>query len=362
MKITLVAGARPNFMKIAPIIRAIEKETKQNVDIQYRLVHTGQHYDRKMSSDFFDELNIPKPDINLGAGSGTQAEQTAAIMVSFEKELIQNKTDIVLVVGDVTSTLACTITAKKLCIDVAHVEAGIRSGDKTMPEEINRMVTDAICDHFFTTSELANSNLRHLGVSDDRIHFVGNTMIDSLYQNLKRLREPEIWKKQHLSPGNYLLVTLHRPSNVDAPDNLRNILDILANNSNDVPIVFPIHPRTKKVLDGIGYSNPKLIQTDPMGYLEFIYLVKNAKAVITDSGGITEETTVLNIPCLTLRDSTERPETITMGTNELVGSDPSNLIPYLDLLNTGKWKTGRIPPLWDGKTSERIIKCLISLY
>ncbi|MBN9350486.1 MAG: UDP-N-acetylglucosamine 2-epimerase (non-hydrolyzing) [Chitinophagaceae bacterium] len=362
MKITLVVGARPNFMKIAPIIRAIKEAQDAEEKISYRLVHTGQHYDKKMSAEFFEELNIPKPDINLGAGSGTQAEQTASIMVSFEKDLMENKPDIVLVVGDVTSTLACSITAKKLCIDVGHVEAGIRSGDMTMPEEINRMVTDAICDHFFTTSELANVNLRRLGVQEKRIHFVGNTMIDTLYQNIDRLRPPKIWDSSKLSSQNYFLITLHRPSNVDDVSNLTKILETISENSFGLPVVFPIHPRTKKILESVNYQNPDIIQTEPMGYLEFIYLVKNARAVITDSGGITEETTVLGIPCLTLRNSTERPETITMGTNELVGTDPGDLAQYLKKLLNGKWKEGKVPPLWDGKTSTRIIQSLIGIY
>ncbi|TKK70344.1 UDP-N-acetylglucosamine 2-epimerase (non-hydrolyzing) [Ilyomonas limi] len=362
MKITIVAGARPNFMKVAPIIKAIKQAQEKGKDIEYRLVHTGQHYDKKMSADFFEQLCIPEPDVNLGAGGGSQGEQTAAIMIKFEKELQENKPDVVLVVGDVTSTLACTITAKKLCIDVVHVEAGIRSGDRTMPEEINRIVTDAICDHFFTTSEIANQHLRESGIQRNKIHFVGNTMIDTLFQNLTRIKQPDIWAQYQLSKGHYFLITLHRPANVDDAGNLENLLDVILENTNDLPVIFPVHPRTKKILDVIQYSNPKLIQVDPMGYLEFIYLVKNAKAVITDSGGITEETTVLNIPCLTLRNSTERPETVTIGTNELVGTDPLNLIPYLNQLQHGKWKDSGIPPLWNGKTANRIVAKLFELY
>ncbi len=362
MKIALVAGARPNFMKIAPIIKAIQSAQSAGNKITFRLIHTGQHYDRKMSGDFFEQLGIPTPDTNLECGSGSQAEQTSAIMIKFEKELLENKPTLVLVVGDVTSTMACTITAKKLCIDVAHVEAGIRSGDMTMPEEINRIVTDSISDHFFTTSKLANEHLQKSGIEKSKIHFVGNTMIDTLYQNLNRLKQPDLWGLNQLSKGNYFLITLHRPSNVDDECNLKKLLDIILNNTNDLPLVFPVHPRTKKVLDSIKYVNPRLIQTDPMGYHEFIYLVKNAKAVITDSGGITEETTVLNIPCLTLRNSTERPETVTMGTNELVGTNPFNLTPYLTKLQQGKWKLSSIPPLWDGKTANRIVAKLIELY
>ena len=362
MIITLIAGARPNFMKIAPIIKSIRSARDSGANIRYRLVHTGQHYDKKMSGDFFEQLGIPEPDLNLECGSGTQAEQTAAIMVRFEKELLANKPVLVLVVGDVTSTMACTIVAKKLCIDVAHVEAGIRSGDMTMPEEINRMVTDSICDHFFTTTESAKIQLERNGIENSRIHFVGNTMIDTLYQNLDRLEQPLLWAKNQLKTGNYFLITLHRPSNVDDVYNLKNILDVILHNTFELPVVFPVHPRTRKILDSISYSNERLIQVDPMGYLQFIYLVKNAKAVITDSGGITEETTVLKIPCLTLRNSTERPETVTMGSNVLIGINPLNLKPYLNKLQQGIWKQSEIPPLWDGKTADRIVAMLIKLY
>jgi UDP-N-acetylglucosamine 2-epimerase (non-hydrolysing) len=362
MLITIVAGARPNFMKIAPIIKAINLTKLEGNQISWRLVHTGQHYDKKMSSDFFEQLGIPEPDANLGVGGGTQAEQTAAVMIGFERELVANRPDIVLVVGDVTSTMACTISAKKLCVPVAHVEAGIRSGDTSMPEEINRIVTDSICDHFFTTSQTANQLLKSTGVGDDRIHFVGNTMIDTLMQNLDRLRKPEVWDSHSLEDKGYLLVTLHRPANVDHATILKEYLDSILESSQNLPVVFPIHPRTRKTMREIDYNHKLLIQTDPMGYHEFIYLLRHAKAVITDSGGITEEATVLNVPCLTLRDSTERPETVEIGTNELVGTDPKNLEPYLKRLFKGDWKRGSVPEFWDGQTSVRIVQTLLQIY
>ena len=362
MNITLIAGARPNFMKIAPIIKSIHLAQSAGINITYRLVHTGQHYDRNMSGDFFEQLGIPEPNVNLDCGGGSQAEQTAAIMIKFEEELLENKPSLVLVVGDVTSSMACTITAKKLCVDVVHVEAGIRSYDMTMPEEINRIVTDSICDHFFTTSELANSQLRQTGIEDNRIHFVGNTMIDTLYQNLGKLKEPSLWNKNNLENKKYFLITLHRPSNVDDKKNLSKLIDIILRETNDFPVIFPLHPRTRKNLEEHYLKNSRLIITEPLGYLQFIFLVKNAKAIITDSGGITEEATVLDIPCITLRNSTERPETITLGSNELAGTDPDNLIPYLKKIKNNKWKKSSIPPLWDGNTSERIVNKLIELY
>ncbi|MEM2146755.1 MAG: UDP-N-acetylglucosamine 2-epimerase (non-hydrolyzing), partial [Candidatus Jordarchaeaceae archaeon] len=354
--------ARPNFMKIAPIIRAIEKAKENGAKISFSLVHTGQHYDQNMSDQFFLDLNIPRPTVNLDAGGGSQAEQTAAIMVAFEKYLVNHPTDLVIVVGDVTSTLACSIVAKKCGIKVAHVEAGIRSGDWTMPEEINRIVTDSITDYFFTTSETANENLRKSGIPDEKIFYVGNTMIDTLLFNLHRLRKPKIWSTYNLSEKNYFVLTLHRPSNVDNPEKLEEILQEISKNSHDFPIVFPVHPRTRQniIKHRINVSN--IYMCDPLGYLEFMYLVKNAKAVITDSGGITEETTVLGIPCITLRNTTERPETVTIGTNELIGNDPQAIAPVLDKLFSGDWRKGSIPPLWDGKTADRIISKLIELY
>jgi len=358
MKITLIAGARPNFMKIAPIIHAIQKAQNDGKNIKYRLIHTGQHYDQKMSETFFNELNIPKPNVNLGCGGGTQAEQTAAIMVAFEKELLANPTDLVMVVGDVTSTMACSIVAKKLNAKVAHVEAGIRSWDLTMPEEINRMVTDALADYFFTTTELANQNLRNAGKPNNRIFFVGNVMIDTLLANRKRFKKPAFWDSIGLQKGKYFVITLHRPANVDEGEKLKALMNEIITNTKDLPVLFPIHPRTAKIFNELGIEAPNLYIVDPLGYLEFNYLVENAKAVITDSGGITEETTVMGIPCLTLRENTERPETVEIGTNELIGTNPSAIKPALATLFSGKWKKGSVPELWDGNAAKRVINIL----
>lgn len=356
--IDIIAGARPNFMKIAPIIRALEANKQAGGRLTYRLVHTGQHYDARMSGDFFAQLGIPEPDVNLEVGSGTQAEQTAAIMVRYETLLLQCCSDLCLVVGDVTSTMACAIAAQKLCIPVAHVEGGIRSGDWTMPEEINRMVTDSITNWFFTTSEVANENLRRIGVSEDRIHFVGNTMIDTLLANMDRLQPPVFWSDLGLKSGGYFVVTLHRPANVDGTEDFASLLGAIGVATRGLPVVFPVHPRTAKTLKEVNAVPESIYLVEPQPYLEFNYLVKHAKAVITDSGGITEETTVMGIPCITLRDTTERPETVTLGTNELIGTDPAILIPTLDRLFAGEWKRGRIPDLWDGRTGERIAAIL----
>lgn len=359
MKLTIIAGARPNFMKIAPVIHAIQKAQSAGKDISYRLVHTGQHYDKNMSGTFFEELNIPMPDVNLEAGGGSQAEQTAAIMVAFEKELIANPSDLIVVVGDVTSTMACSIVAKKLNTRVAHIEAGIRSWDLTMPEEINRMVTDSITDYFFTTSEIANTNLRNAGISDDRIFFVGNVMIDTLLANIDRFRKPDFYDSLQLEEGKYLVLTMHRPANVDEASKLKRTMDEILNNTHGLPVIFPIHPRTAKIFRELGIESPMLKIVDPLGYLEFNYLVRHCKAVVTDSGGITEETTVMHVPCMTLRDNTERPETCTIGTNELVGTNPDAIKPALDKLFGGEWKKGGIPELWDGHAAERIINIIV---
>ncbi|RQO65707.1 UDP-N-acetylglucosamine 2-epimerase (non-hydrolyzing) [Pedobacter sp. KBW01] len=361
MLVTIIAGARPNFMKIAPIVHAIQAENAKGKNIDFRLIHTGQHFDKKMSGDFFEQLGIPEPHANLEAGGGTQAEQTAAIMVRFEQELLANPTDLVLVVGDVTSTMACAITAQKLKTPVVHVEAGIRSNDWTMPEEINRLVTDSITNYFFTTSAFANKNLKETGIADDRIFFVGNTMIDTLLKNRNRFTAPPIWNEANLTEKGYLVLTLHRPANVDQEQNLKLLMNEIIANSNGVPIIFPVHPRTAKNLQGLGIYAPNLHFIEPLSYLEFNYLVERAKLVVTDSGGITEETTVMGVPCVTLRDNTERPETITVGTNELIGTDPKAIAPAFGKLFKGEWKKGGIPELWDGNTAVRIVAHLLEI-
>jgi len=353
--IDIIAGARPNFMKIAPIINALEAAQARGSALRYRLIHTGQHYDQAMSGGFFEQLGIPAPDINLDVGSGTQAEQTAAIMVRYEKVLLEQRSELCLVVGDVTSTMACSVVARKLGVPVAHVEGGIRSGDWTMPEEINRVVTDSITNWFFTTSTTANENLRRAGVKDECIFFVGNTMIDTLLKQIPRLQPPDFWVEFGLQSGQYFVVTLHRPANVDGEQQLLRLLLAISAGTGGLPAVFPVHPRTAKNLRELEGQIPGLHYVDPQGYLEFNYLVKHAKGVITDSGGITEETTVMGVPCLTLRDNTERPETVTVGTNELVGTDPAKLGPALARLMAGEWKKGSVPEKWDGRAAERIV-------
>jgi UDP-N-acetylglucosamine 2-epimerase (non-hydrolysing) len=360
MKITIVAGARPNFIKIAPIIKAIEKAQKKGATISFRLVHTGQHYDKNLSDTFFEELKIPEPNSNLGVKSGSQSTQTAAIMVAFEQELVQHPCGLVLVVGDVNSTMACAIVAKKLNIKVAHVEAGIRSGDMTMPEEINRIVTDSITDLFFTTSENASANLLKYGAKPDNIHFVGNVMIDTLRQNIDRIVAPSFWNEENLKSGNYIILTLHRPSNVDEEKSLAQLLVGIDKMSENKKVVFPIHPRTKAILSNSNLVLKNIIFVEPQGYLNFMYLIKNSFAVITDSGGISEETTVLGIPCFTLRNTTERPETQTIGTNTLVGTSMKKLESYWNTFITTGLKESGIPKYWDGKASERIVEILLN--
>ncbi|MFM1930494.1 MAG: hypothetical protein RL387_1822 [Bacteroidota bacterium] len=359
MLITIVAGARPNFVKVAPIIRAIQSAKMNGAAIDYRLVHTGQHFDQKMSGDFFDQLQIPQPHTNLQCHTGTAIQQTASIMCSFENELIQNRPDTVLVVGDVTSTMAAAMAAKKLGIHTVHVEAGIRSGDLTMPEELNRIVTDAICDTFFTTSVTASENLIASNIPEKQIHFVGNTMIDSLLYHLDEIKKPPCWDALNLEAKKYLLLTLHRPSNVDDPIKLQEILTEIATLTKNTQVVFPVHPRTLSCIESNQMNCHGIQLITPQPYLEFIYLVKNAKGIITDSGGITEEATMLNVPCITMRNTTERPETITDGTNVLVGDNRIQLAEMLGVMDDGHWKSNKGPALWDGKTSERIVNILL---
>jgi UDP-N-acetylglucosamine 2-epimerase (non-hydrolysing) len=358
VKLTIVAGARPNFIKIAPILEAVNDKINQGVNISYRLVHTGQHYDEKMSGSFFKELNITMPNINLEVQGGTAIQQIAAIMVKFEGELIQNPSDLVLVVGDVNSTLACSLVAQKLGIKVAHVEGGIRSGDWNMPEEINRLVTDSITNYFFTTSIYANQNLRKSGVENEKIFFVGNTMIDTLNKNLPRLREPLFFEQCGLKVKDYFVLTLHRPQNVDEVATLNELLNAISINTRSKKIIFPVHPRTKGMLDQLSCETNTIMMVEPLGYLEFNFLVKNALAVLTDSGGITEEATVMGVPCITLRDTTERPETCVVGTNELVGTSPELIKKALEKLFEGNWKKGTIPEMWDGKAAMRIVEII----
>lgn len=361
--ITLIAGARPNFMKIAPLVRAIRlaNRNQQRSPIQYRLVHTGQHYDDRLSKIFFEELELPEPDVNLGAGSGTQAEQTARIMIEFEKDLLQHPSDLVIVVGDVNSTMACTIVSKKLNTKVAHVEGGIRSFDMTMPEEINRIVTDALADYFFTTSQVANDNLIRTGIKAQQIFFVGNTMIDSLKFSLDRLKKPSIWDQLSLRKLEYFVLTLHRPANVDDLETLSDLLQVIEESVPDRLIVFPVHPRTKKNFDRIADKFTNIKGIEPLSYFEFVFLIRHAMGVVTDSGGVQEETTVLQIPCVTLRANTERPETVTEGTNILIGDDQRKLRQALSDMRSQKWKKGKIPELWDGHAGERIVSALYQI-
>ncbi len=363
MKILNIVGARPNFMKIAPIIEALDKYP----DIfDHLLVHTGQHYDQKMSKTFFDDLGMPKPDIDLEVGSGSHAEQTAKIMVGFEMVCIQENPDLVIVVGDVNSTMACTITAKKLGIKVAHVEAGLRSRDMDMPEEINRLCTDVLCDYLFTTDHFANENLAAEGVASEKIVFVGNVMIDTLLKHRKMASTYDLLQRLGLKKDEYATLTMHRPSNVDDKEILYGILNTLSLISKEMPIIFPIHPRTRKMCEQFGFehffNNGDKIEgiwlTEPLGYLEFLHLNMSAKLVLTDSGGLQEETTVLGVPCITMRHNTERPVTCEVGTNVIVGSSPEKILEAAKIALQGSSIVGKIPEKWDGKTAERIVEFL----
>ena len=356
MKILLVAGARPNFMKIAPLMWEIRKRG----DIQSFLVHTGQHYDQQMSQIFFEELGIPQPDVDLGVGSGSHAVQTAEVIRKFEPVAAEYKPDAVVVVGDVNSTLACAITAVKLGIAVAHVEAGLRSFDRTMPEEINRILTDSISRWLFVSERSGMENLRREGVGDERVFFVGNVMIDTLLACRKRAEGSKVLQTLDLEDGNYAVVTLHRPSNVDDAEALAKLLDALEDIGREMPVVFPVHPRSRKALNGraIG-SSPNLRLIDPLGYLDFVKLMSHSRVVFTDSGGIQEETTVMGIPCLTLRANTERPATVAEGTNVLVGTDRDSIVRVFHE-TVSRPKAGRIPERWDGLAAHRVIDVLES--
>jgi UDP-N-acetylglucosamine 2-epimerase (non-hydrolysing) len=369
VKILNVVGARPNFMKIAPIICAIQFKNEQlrrsgtNSGISSVLVHTGQHYDQEMSEAFFKDLELPRPDIYLGVGSGSHAEQTGLVMIEFEKVCLQEKPDVIVVVGDVNSTLACALVAAKLGIPVAHVEAGLRSFDRAMPEEINRVITDTLADVLFTTEKSANENLIGGGIPRERIFFVGNVMIDTLFVFLEKARRGENIKRLGLRKGKYAVLTLHRPSSVDIKETLTGIISTLGDVQRHIKIVFPVHPRTKlKIKELCLESQLRSFQNvfflDPLGYLDFINLMTHARFVMTDSGGIQEETTILGVPCLTLRENTERPITVTDGTNILVGTDPQKLLKLCDDAINGRWKQGKIPELWDGNASRRIIDIL----
>jgi UDP-N-acetylglucosamine 2-epimerase (non-hydrolysing) len=350
----LVAGARPNFMKVAPILRSLEEN---GVDVHF--VHTGQHYDVSMSTTFFDELGIRTPDTHLQAGSGSHAEATARVMLAFEPVLLAHRPDAVVVVGDVTSTLACTLVAAKLLIPVAHVEAGLRSRDRSMPEELNRLCTDQLADWLFTTSRDAGDNLAAEGYNDDRIFLVGNVMIDTLLFNRHRI-DPAAVTRHGVERGDYALLTLHRPSNVDAPDVLTGLLSVANQIAAHQPVLFPVHPRTRGRLDQLGWQQGAGVHLlEPLGYMDFLALMDAAAVVLTDSGGVQEETTALGVPCLTLRETTERPVTVTCGSNTVVGTDPQTILgAYESLSPNGQYPR---PDLWDGKAAERICDVLLNV-
>jgi UDP-N-acetylglucosamine 2-epimerase (non-hydrolysing) len=359
LKIICVAGARPNFMKIAPIMEAF----RSRPDIRSFLVHTGQHYDEKMSDLFFRELGIPQPDVNLGVGSGSHAVQTAEVMKAFETVCLQEKPDAVLVVGDVNGTIACGLVAVKLGIKLIHVEAGLRSGDRSMPEEINRILTDSISDFLFCTEKSGVENLRREGVPVEKIHLVGNVMIDTLLKNRNKAEKSAILKELGLTPKGYATMTLHRPGNVDDPAIFTGLLDAVEIIQRDMPIIFPIHPRTKKNILAFGLqervarmTNLRLV--DPIGYLDFLKLNANAYVVLTDSGGLQEETTILKVPCITLRENTERPITCEIGSNQLVGVNPDAILGAYEKIKSGKLRAPQIPDFWDGKAAERIAEIL----
>lgn len=345
-----VVGARPNFMKMAPVILEARRRGIPNI-----FVHTGQHYDAAMSTVFFDELKMPRPDTYLGVGSGSHAEQTARVMIAFERVCMEHNPRLVIVAGDVNSTLASALAAAKLQIPVAHVEAGLRSFDRTMPEEYNRLLTDHIAELLFTSEPSGGVNLRNEGIAGEKIHFVGNCMIDSLRSHLDSAVARKPWERIGLAPGRYGLVTVHRPALVDDPEKLENLRKVLVEIGKTLPLVFPLHPRTRKRIETLGQDWRPINLIDPMGYLDFLGLMSSARVVLTDSGGIQEETTALGVPCATLRDNTERPVTIEMGTNTIAGTTPEQILPVVRALLAGEVKHGRIPDLWDGHAAERII-------
>jgi len=352
--IYLVAAARPNFMKIAPLYHALSAEPWA----EPRIIHTGQHYDKNMSNAFFRDFGLPVPYVNFGVGSGSHAEQTAKVMIAFEKIASRERPDLIIVVGDVNSTMACTITAVKLGLQIAHLEAGLRSFDRRMPEEINRIVTDSLAAMLFTPSPDADENLLREGIAPGKIRRVGNIMIDSLEMLRGKIENQDTYRQLALIPGNYGVVTLHRPSNVDDSATLKKIMRVLQNVSRDIPLVFPIHPRTRKILKKIKFNmqGSKVRLVDPLGYASFMNLVFNCKFVLTDSGGVQEETTYLNIPCLTLRENTERPITVSNGTNKLIAIN--SLERCVTAINNGRWKKSKAIKLWDGSTSKRIVGVL----
>lgn len=366
MKIISVVGARPNFIKVASIHRAFNEFSLRNpqLSINHIICHTGQHYDEKMSKIFFEDLELPKPDFYLGIGSGSHAEQTAKIMIEFEKILLIEKPDLVIVVGDVNSTIACSLTAVKLNIKVAHIEAGLRSFDRQMPEEINRILTDAISDYLFVTEKSGLENLKREGIDDSKIFFVGNVMIDSLIYFLPRTKNSNILSLLNVDNEKYVLATLHRPSNVDEKQQLKAIINLLNKIGEKRKVIFPVHPRTKKNIEYNSLDksiNKSVSLCEPLGYIDFITLVKNAELIITDSGGIQEESTYLGVQCITLRDSTERPITCEIGTNQLLGDDLNKAFESVLKILTGKIKKGNIPELWDGKAAERIVNILAGI-
>ena len=378
MKVIQVVGARPNFMKVAPLHRAI----KNLAGWTSKIVHTGQHFDAKMSDIFFTQLELPKPDFFLGIGGGSHTEVTAKIMLAFEKIVESEKPDLIIVVGDVTSTLACTLVAIKMGIPLAHVEAGLRSGDRTMPEEINRILTDSVANYLFVTEQSGLDHLKREGVPDEKVFFTGNVMIDSLVRYQEKAKSSRILEELGLQPSDtenrrevsrlyetdYIVMTMHRPANVDTETGLKAILELIELSTAKTKVVFPIHPRTRSNMAKFGLEdtltqNKNLILTEPLGYLEFIQLMTHSKAILTDSGGIQEETTYLGIPCLTFRDSTERPITVTMGTNQLLADlNPKITFAALEEILAGHHKKGQIPPLWDGHAAERIAENLFNLF